>query len=88
VEGNALDQPGDFLGCRLALGECDVHVWGFIFPRRGWHYLQRSRFYGDLAAQWGGRGCERVSEVQAAFVTTANLVSDRPSHISQGVVRR
>jgi hypothetical protein len=28
-----------------------------------------------------------VSEVRAAFVTTANLVSDRPPHISQGVVR-
>ena len=31
VEGDALDQPRDFLGCRSALWDCGLHR-GFIFP--------------------------------------------------------
>ena len=32
MEGDALDQPGDFLGRGPALWDCCIHVWGFIFP--------------------------------------------------------
>jgi hypothetical protein len=32
VEGDALDQTGDFLGRGSALWDCGIHLWGFIFP--------------------------------------------------------
>ena len=31
MEGDALDQPGDFLGHGSALWDRGIHVWGFIF---------------------------------------------------------
>jgi hypothetical protein len=33
MEGDALDQPGVFLGRGLALWHSGGHEWGFIFPR-------------------------------------------------------
>ena len=33
VEGDALDDAGDFLRRRSAFKDYDFHAWGFIFPR-------------------------------------------------------
>jgi hypothetical protein len=33
VEGDALDQAGDFLGRGPAFRDCGIHVWRFIFAR-------------------------------------------------------
>jgi hypothetical protein len=33
VEGNALDDAGDFLRLGSAIRDCCIHAWGFIFPR-------------------------------------------------------
>jgi hypothetical protein len=35
VEGDALDDAGDFLRRRSAFRDCCIHAWGFIFPRDG-----------------------------------------------------
>jgi hypothetical protein len=33
VEGDALDDAGEFLGGGFAFWDCGVHAWGFIFRR-------------------------------------------------------
>jgi hypothetical protein len=59
VEGDPLDQPGDFLSRGSAFWGCGVHVWGFIFPRvaRALGDPLAGRFWGDLSA---GRGLGRL----------------------------
>jgi hypothetical protein len=71
VEGDALDQPGDFFGRGSVPWGCVIHVWGLIFP---WAAVpcvtsQKADFAviglpGGIGGGWG------VSEALEAFVTT------------------
>ena len=71
VEGDALDQPGDFFGRGSALWDCGVHLVGIHFPTDGLPCVTSQE--ADSAPNWlpggvwGGWG---VSEAVEGFVTS------------------
>ena len=49
VEGDALDDAGDFLRRRSAFKDYDFHAWGFIFPRTS---TLVTHMEGDVVGIW------------------------------------